>query len=172
MSIGKKILIIGVNGAGKTTFATELAEKVSLPLVHLDALYWRDNWDHATREEFDEALDIELQKPEWILDGNMKRTLERRLNFCDTVIYFDFPVMVGMWGAFCRLIKNLGKSRPDMGAYCPERLDRQAFRFIFGIRKFNKATRTEFYELLEKSDGVNIIIFKNRQQVKRFLDLL
>ena len=37
----ERILIIGGNGAGKTTFAKALAEKTQLPLVHLDALYWR-----------------------------------------------------------------------------------------------------------------------------------
>ena len=39
----KRILIIGSNGAGKSTFSFALAEKLHLPLVHLDQLYWRGN---------------------------------------------------------------------------------------------------------------------------------
>ena len=40
----KKILIIGNAGAGKTTFAHQLASKLQLPLIHLDKLYWCGDW--------------------------------------------------------------------------------------------------------------------------------
>lgn len=46
----EKILIIGGNGCGKTTLACQLAERLSLPLVHLDALYWGDNWQPVPEE--------------------------------------------------------------------------------------------------------------------------
>ena len=39
----ERILIIGGNGCGKTTLSNKLANKLSLPLIHLDALYWNDN---------------------------------------------------------------------------------------------------------------------------------
>jgi len=40
----ERVLIIGGNGCGKTTLAQKLASKLELPLIHLDVLYWRDNW--------------------------------------------------------------------------------------------------------------------------------
>ena len=59
----QRILLIGNAGAGKTTFAKHLAQKLHLPLVHLDNLYWRGDWDHLSRDEFDAILQSELEKP-------------------------------------------------------------------------------------------------------------
>ena len=127
-----KILIIGGNGSGKTTFAKKLAQKTRLPLVHLDKLYWKDNWQHVTQEEFDSLLLPELKKNSWIIDGNMKRTLPLRLKYCDTVIIFDFPRALCLWGAIKRCISNYGKSRDDMGDIVPKK-----YHLIF-IKEYGK----------------------------------
>ena len=76
-----RVLIVGGNGAGKSVFAKALAEKSGLPLVHLDALYWKEGWQPAAPEEFDKLLARELKKPRWILDGNIRRTLPLRLQY-------------------------------------------------------------------------------------------
>ena len=127
----KRVLVIGGNGSGKTTFSKKLAEKTGLPLVHLDKILWRGNWEYLSREEFYPLLDAELQKEEWIIDGNYEYTLERRLRFCDTVFYFDFPTAACLFGVTERVIKNYGKTRDDMGGNCPDRFD---FEWIHPIR--------------------------------------
>lgn len=165
----ERILIIGGNGCGKTTFAKALSIKLQLPLVHLDALYWRDHWQTTPNDEFDALLLREVTKPKWILDGNMTRTLPFRLNYCDTVIYMDFPRLPCLCGAIKRVIKNYGESRPDMGGYCPERFD---FPFLRTVWNFNKSNRKRYYDLLSHADNVNVILLKNRKQVNAFLQKL
>ena len=49
----KKIIVIGCPGSGKTTFSLKLAEKIKLPLFHLDAIWHKPDRTHITREEFD-----------------------------------------------------------------------------------------------------------------------
>jgi adenylate kinase family enzyme len=49
----ERVLIIGGNGCGKTTLAQKLAKKLVLPLIHLDVLYWRNNWENALNDERD-----------------------------------------------------------------------------------------------------------------------
>lgn len=163
----KKVLIIGTNGSGKTTFARKLAEKTSLPLVHLDKLYWRDNWTHATNEEFDILLEEALKNDSWIIDGNISRTLPRRLECCDTVIYFDFPAAVCVFGALERSIKNYGKSRSDMGGYCPEKLN---FRFLKSVLLFNKNNRKRFESMLAAAPEINLITLHSRKEAEMLLD--
>lgn len=159
-----RILIIGGQGSGKTTFAKALSEKTRLPLIHLDKLYWTDNWTPRSNAEFDSLVQIELEKPCWIIDGNMKRSLPYRLKYADTVIIFDFFRVKCIWGAFTRAIKNRGKSRDDMGCNCPEKIDFKFYKTIW-----NTNYRREMIEMAESEKHLQVIILKNRRQVKAFL---
>ncbi len=162
----RRVIVIGGNGSGKTTFAYELAKKTNLPLIHTDSIYWRDNWKSVSRTEFDEIMRAELKKEEWIIDGNNIRSISERLKVCDTVFFFDFPSIVCLWGVISRCIKNYGKSRSDMGGYCPERLD---FNFYKQVLLFNKRNRKRIYNMIEETKSMDCIVFKNRKQVKQYL---
>lgn len=166
----ERVIIIGGNGSGKTTMAAQLAKITKLPLCHLDTLYWLDNWRVREREDFLALLKSELEKPKWILDGNMKRTLDLRLNYCDTVIYLDFPGIVCFFGVIKRVLKYHGRSRPDMGSNCIEKFDTRSLKFIFSTLKFNKLNRDYFYEAVSAHKNVDLIVLKSRRQVKKFLE--
>ena len=166
----ERVMIIGCGGAGKSTLARKLGEKTGLPVVHLDQFWWAPgNWQHLTREEFDERMMQEMEKPQWILDGNFNRTLELRLSRCDTVIYLDMPRLVCIKNWIGRVIKNWGHARVDMAEGCNEWFDPEMLRWIW---KFNKQNRRRYYRLLEDVEEVDIIILKNRRQVERFLQNL
>ncbi|MDE5985058.1 MAG: topology modulation protein, partial [Eubacterium sp.] len=38
----KRIIIIGGNGSGKTTFARQLSKQLDIPLIFIDKIYWTD----------------------------------------------------------------------------------------------------------------------------------
>ena len=168
----KKVLIIGGNGSGKSTFSKRLAKITNLPLCHLDSLYWTDGWTPRDKGEFISLLTAELEKPSWILDGNMKSTLETRLSYCDTVIYLDFSTMACVLGVIKRVIKNYGKSRDDMAKNCPEKFDNRTFTFLKSVLKFNKNNRANFYTAIASAPNVKLIVLKNRRQVNRYLKKL
>ena len=165
----KRILIIGNAGSGKTTFAKVLAEKTNLPLIHLDKLFWCGEWEHLSREEFDDVLQKELDKPEWIIDGNFSRTLPHRLEYADTVFYFDLPTITCLWGSTVRVIKNYGKTRDDMGGNCPEYFDKQKASLYKAIFLFNRTHRKKYRKLLGEQNNKNVVIFKSRKQANRYL---
>ena len=163
-----RILIIGGNGSGKTTLARALSKELSLPLFHLDRMYWLDGWQHVSREELAARLAPVLESPRWIIDGNMKHSLRKRLEYCDTVIYLDFPGILCAWGTAGRLLRFLNKSRPDMGGECIERLDRRSLAFILSTFSFNRKNRQDFYTWIGESKHAQCIVLKNRRQVRRF----
>ena len=165
----QKIIIIGCPGAGKSTLAKALGQKLSLPVVHLDKLFWRSGWVNVTKEEFDNLLAEELKKEFWIIDGNYSRTLSQRLDGCDTVIYLDFPALACLWGVVKRVIKSYGKTRDDMGEGCPERFDREFLSYVW---HFNQENRHKLYAALSDAKDKNIIILKNHRQVRSYLNTL
>ena len=162
----ERILIIGCGGAGKSTLARQLGEKLKLPVVHLDSIFWLPYWVERNRDEFDELVRQELMKQTWIMDGNFNRTLPERVKYCDTIIYLDFSRMACLLGVLKRIITTYGTVRPDMGAGCPERFDLEFLKWVWN---FNKNKRESYYRLLNETEGVNTIVLKNRRMVKRFL---
>lgn len=165
----ERILIIGCGGAGKSTLARQLGEKLNLPVVHLDSIFWLPGWVEMEKDEFDARIRTEMAKETWILDGNYNRTLPERIARCDTIIYLDFSRTACLYGIFKRLLTNIGKTRPDMGAGCKEKVD---LDFVKWVWNFNKHKREKYYRLLNEAEGVETIVLKNRRMVKRFLQEL
>lgn len=161
----KRILLIGSGGAGKSTLARRLGEQTGLPVVHLDKLYWTGEWQHLDKDAFDRALEAELAKPEWILDGNFTRTLPCRLEACDLVLYLDYPTRVCLWCILRRILRYHGETRPDMGENCPERFD---LSFLKWICTFRRTTRPKLLEAIRTS-GKPCRIFTSRREAEAFL---
>ena len=165
----ERIMIIGCGGSGKSTLARQLGEKTGLPVVHLDKLFWHPGWVESTKDEIDAKIMEELGKPRWIMDGNFNRTLPKRLEYCDAVIYLDFNRFTCLAGVMKRVLTSYGTVRPDMGDGCPERFN---WDFLVWVWNFNKNHRERYYCLLHEKESIQKIVLKNRRQVKRFLETI
>lgn len=158
----KKIIVIGCPGSGKTTFAEKLRKKTGLPLYYLDAIWHKPDRTHISRDEFDMRLDEILSLDSWIIDGNYQRTMEQRIDACDTVILFDLPVDICLDGA----ISRLGKGRYDM-PWIDTQLD-PALKVA--IEEFSTKNLPIIYRMLGKyQNSKKIIIFKSREDADYFL---
>ena len=162
-------MIIGCSGSGKSTLARALKEKLGLPLVHLDQLFWEPGWQMTAKENFDHQLQMAVDMDRWIIDGNYNRTIPMRLPKCDTIIYLDFSRWECLLGVFQRIIKNYGKVRPDMAEGCPERFDWDFIKFVWN---FNKNNRVRNYTYLASAKHAKHIVLKSRKEVKAFLATL
>lgn len=164
----ERVMIIGCGGSGKSTLARELGEKTGIPVVHLDRIFWSPgNWEHLEKEAFDALLMREMEKSRWILDGNYNRTMPMRLERCDTVIYLDFNRFSCLCGWIKRVITNWGRARSDMAQGCEEWFDPEFAKWIWN---FNRNYRRKYYEMLSLQTNKEIHIFKNRRQLRAYLD--
>ena len=107
---GRKIMVIGCPGSGKSTFARKLRAKTGIPLYCLDMLFHNPDRTTVTRDVFDARLDTILKNEEWIIDGNYQRTLPLRFEKCTEVFFFDLPVDQCLKGAAARI----GTKREDL----------------------------------------------------------
>lgn len=158
----KKVIVIGCPGSGKTTFAEKLHKCTSLPLYYLDAIWHKPDKTHIQREEFDERIKEIFASPEWIIDGNYKRTIEMRLKECDTVFLFDLPAEICLQGA----TERIGKGRYDL-PWLETELDPEFKNFI---EEFSEKTLPHIYKLLKKYNEKNIIVFKSREEADAYIN--
>ena len=157
-----KIIIVGSPGAGKSTFARKLRDITGIPLFYLDMLWHKPDRTTVTQEEFNNRLNGILQKDRWIIDGNYQRTLEPRLQACDTVFLMDFPLEPCISGAESRI----GKKREDLPwtelEFDPE--------FKQWIQDFPKNRLPQLYEMIETyKDNKEIMVFHSRKEADDYL---
>lgn len=162
----KKIIILGCSGSGKSTLAVKLGQIMGIPVVHLDALSWDAGWKRKPFSEFDRLTEAEIRKKEWIIDGNFPRTVEHRMDECDTVIYLDFKRWFCILSVLKRVIQNYGKPRPSMNAGCPERFDPG---FLKRIWNFDKRSKAHYYGYMKTLKDTKLIVLKTRKEVHQFL---
>lgn len=100
----RRIRVQGCSGSGKTTLARELAARLGLPHLELDALYHREDWRAAEPEEFAALLDAFLaETPDgWVACGNYTRHTARLAAEADTVVWLDYP----RWLVMARMLRR------------------------------------------------------------------
>ncbi len=159
----QKIIIIGSPGAGKSTFARKLRNITGLPLYYLDLIWHKPDRTTISREEFDEKLKAIITSEKWIIDGNYQRTIERRLQACDTVFLLDYPVEQCLEGAQ----ERVGKKREEM-PWVEETLDETFRQFIL---EFQHIKLPQIYALLKQyGDSKEIVIFKSRAEAETWIE--
>ncbi len=157
-----KIIIVGSPGAGKSTFARKLRDITGIPLFYLDMLWHKPDRTTVTQEEFNNRLNGILQKDRWTIAGKYQRTLEPRLQACDTVFLMDFPLETCISGAESRI----GKKREDLPwtelEFDPE--------FKQWIQDFPKNRLPQLYEMIETyKDNKEIMVFHSRKEADDYL---
>lgn len=158
----KKILVIGSPGSGKSYFSKQLSKITSIPVFHLDLLYWNENWVPTPAPEFDSKLKEIMEQSEWIIDGNFQRTLEMRLKEANLVYFLDLPVEVCVKAEK----ERRGIPRSDFPSFLNEGEDPE---FVNYIREFPQKNKPIILELIKKSN-VKVITIKSREAMDKYLE--
>src|SRR5919198_3635557 len=92
-----KIAVVGTSGSGKTTVARELARRLGVPHVELDALFHGPGWTETPAEEFQRRVAAATDSDGWVVDGNYDSKLgDLVLGRADTVVWLDLPLRVSL----------------------------------------------------------------------------
>jgi adenylate kinase family enzyme len=91
----RRIAVKGSSGAGKTTFAAALADRLRIAHVELDALHHGPNWTEASAEVLAARVRaaMDANPNGWVIDGNYERKLETLvIDAADTIVWLDLPL--------------------------------------------------------------------------------
>ncbi|KAA0563523.1 topology modulation protein [Bacillus sp. CH30_1T] len=169
-----RIMVMGVSaGVGKSTFARKLGEVLDINVYHLDSLYWKPDWVEASLEEFAANQKKIVSLDQWIIEGNYSNTYDIRVQNADTIIYLELPLIFCLYRVFKRWILNVGKTRPDMGKGCREKLDYKFLKFIcttYYPRKKKMKARLQAFKGIGSQK--NIITLTNKKEIQSYLETL
>jgi len=165
-----RIAIIGSGGSGKSTLARQLGRTLGLPVIHLDALFWRPGWVETPRDEWEVLQRTLIAAERWFLDGNYGGTMEIRLRAADTVIYLDLPRFVCLRAAVWRSLRGFGRTRADVAPGCPEKLDLTFYRWIW---EYPATRRPKILARLARLPAATRVIrLRSRRDLCRFVNSL
>jgi len=163
----RRVLVIGSGGAGKSTFAVALGRRAGLPVIHLDALYWRPGWVEAPPDEWRATVARAIAGEAWVMDGNYGGTLAERLAAADTAIFLDLPRTLCLARVVLRWLRHAGRTRPDMAPGCPEQLTWEFVRWIWSYPRDRRPDVLRRLAALPPS--TQAIVLRSPREVSDFL---
>jgi len=103
----RRINVVGTSGSGKTTTGSELARRLGVPHVELDALSWEPNWVAVSSDVLRERIADAVSGEAWVVDGNYSAARDLVWARADTVVWLDLPFRVVMWRVVSRTVRRL-----------------------------------------------------------------
>ena len=166
----RRVMIIGQPGSGKSTLARRMGAITHLPVEHIDRVHWASGWGERSRAEKDRLCAEIHAKPEWIFEGGHSSTWSERLARADTVIWLDLPLWIRLPRLLWRTLRHWGRTRPDMPPGCPERFDREFFRWVWRTRASMRRRLNWFYDQIP--EGKNRHHLRSGREVEAYLRAL
>jgi adenylate kinase family enzyme len=160
-----RIAIIGCGGSGKSRMARDLGRMLGIMPVHLDGLYYDQDWQPLDTEQF-AALQRELvAAPRWVIDGSYASSVLIRLAPADTVIFLDMPATVCLRSIAEQRLWHRAGQHAALGVH--DRITWNFIRYIIGYRK-HMAPRVRQL-IAEHAGDARVIVLHSRRAVRHYL---
>ena len=161
-----RVAVVGSGGAGKSTSARRLGDRLGLRVIHLDEHYWQPGWVATPSDEW-HAVQRELIAGErWIVDGNYGSTLDLRLERADTVVVLALPRWRCLLGVLRRWLRYYGRDVQAPG--CPERVELAFLRWVWNYPTTGRA-RLQAALAAHADDQTRVIEIQTPVQLRAFL---
>lgn len=173
----KRINVIGTTGSGKSTFSKALAEKLGVPYLEMDKIFWKPNWQEPSDAEFFEKLEQAIQAEAWVLDGNYTRTTGIKWARADTVIWLDY----GRFTTLFQLIRRSVTRAIKKQELWPDTNNRESFAKLFSKKsilvwfvKCYSLNRKRYPQLMSNQDypHIQFVRLTSPKQAENFLRCL
>lgn len=103
----RRVSVVGASGSGKSTLAREIATRLGVPCVELDAIFNQPGWTPLPDDEFARRVAAAAAGDGWVIDGNYSRVRHLVWARADTVIWLDLPRRVVMRCLAWRTIRRV-----------------------------------------------------------------
>jgi adenylate kinase family enzyme len=162
----RRLVVCGCPGSGKSTLARRLGQRLALPVVHLDTLFWRPGWQPSDIGSFRARVTEAIAGDAWISEGDFAdASFDLRLPRADAIIIIERS----RWLCLVRMIWRAlsERTRPDLPEGCAELPD---WALVTGIWNYPKDGRRRV-EAARVAHGpkVPLIRLRNDREISAFL---
>jgi adenylate kinase family enzyme len=173
----KRVVIIGTSCSGKTTFARNLAQKLGVPHIELDSIFWKPNWTPTPKDEFRNLVCEAIAPETWVLDGNYSAVRDVLWARATTVVWLNFSFRVVGWRALSRTLGNVIYQKPMWSSENKETF-RHAFlsrdSILWWVLKTYRRRRRDYPRLFEAPAHrhLQVVVLASPAEAERFLQSL
>jgi adenylate kinase family enzyme len=164
-----KITILGLTASGKTTLAKKISQKTSVPVFHLDEIFWKQPGGIKQEQFVSELVSLLNNNTQWIIEGSMPRskTLPLRIQEASIIILYDLPWWITLYRHIKRYFQYRNKPRPHMaGNYIQ--------KYPLTFKEINHLIHYPYKDLYKIIDELGadkkIFIIKNTRDEQLVLD--
>jgi adenylate kinase family enzyme len=103
----QRVAVVGNSGSGKTTVGRQLADRLQVPFVELDAVFHQAGWRALPLDEFRHTVADLVTADGWVVDGSYSAVRDLVWSRADTVVWFDLPRRTVMWQIVRRTLTRM-----------------------------------------------------------------
>lgn len=173
-TVGRRIAVYGPTGSGKTALARLLGERLGLPVVELDALFHKPNWQPTPTEEFREAVVAQLGRHAegWVCDGNYGAVRDLVLNQADTVVWLRLPFRTVHWRLWRRTLRRLASQEPlwngNRESWRKTFLSKESL-LLWSVTSWRPHQRGISHALEEQGTRLQIVVLRSPSEIATFV---
>lgn len=160
----ERVLVVGISGSGKSRFARRLGAAVGLPVVHLDSIFWMDNWAEADPMTVQTSIRTALDQDQWVIEGYVEPLGRRRVQRADLVVYLDCSGKQALVGGLQRWVRHRRHARPELP---PGNTDRLNLAFLLVLLR--RQERPEIEAAIAGAAEGKVVRLQSRRQADRLL---
>lgn len=169
---GRRMVVAGSSGAGKTTFARAIAARLALPYTEMDALFHGPGW--TPRPTFRSEVDAFTSQPAWVTEWQYTEVRPLLAARADTLIWLDYSRSLVMRRVVGRTLRRWalreelwnGNREPNLWhafTHPEEGIVRWAWTT-------HHLTAERVTSLLESGGGPTVVRLRNPREASMWLD--
>jgi adenylate kinase family enzyme len=162
--LGRRIIVLGTTGSGKTTVAARLARHLGVPHVELDALIHGPNWVDVPPAVFRARTAQATAGDGWVVDGNYGEVRDLVWPRVQTAIWLDYPMHVPLrrvtWRTLRRIILRETIYNDNRETLRYAIFNREGL--ITWIITTHRTRRREFTARFQQPESAHLIVYRFR----------
>lgn len=104
----KVAVIASASGNGKTTFGREVARRLDVPFIEMDALVHGPGWTETPDDELRAKVEPIVASDGWVIDGHYQSKLgDLVLRNADLVVWLDLPIRIWLPRLIRRTLRRM-----------------------------------------------------------------